>query len=262
MGILGLGWFYSYNNLQTYIPKENGIKIISPVLNEEVFSPLKISGFINGDEWTAFEGQAGTVNLFDENNNIIGSSILKITDDNWMKDFNNFEATLDFYSDKNQNGKLIFYNENASGEAERNREFILPVRIKKSEETMVVKVYFAKDKITSKNCTTVFPVDRVVEKTTAVARVALSELLKGPTEQEKKSGYSTSINPGVEIQKLFIDENGIAWVDFNNKINDQVGGSCMVSVIKSQIIFTLLQFPTIKNVVISVDGKTEDVLQP
>jgi len=250
------------NNLRNSVQNVEGIKIISIKSGEEVFSPIEIFGSINGNGWTAFEAQAGIVRLLDENNAVIGSAILTITDEDWMKEFNNFKAMLEFYSPKDQNGKLVFYNENASGESERNREFILPVRIKKSGETMFVKAYFAKDEITAENCNIVFPVDRTVEKTTAVARAALEELLGGLTEQEKKSGYSTSINPEVKIQKLSIDEKGVAWVDFSKEIEDQVGGSCRVSVIRSQIIFTLLQFPTVKNVVISVDGRTEDILQP
>jgi spore germination protein GerM len=42
----------------------------------------------------------------------------------------------------------------------------------------------------------------------------------------------------------------------------EVGGSCRVSGIRNQIIQTLKQFPTIKNVVISVEGNSEEALQP
>jgi len=42
----------------------------------------------------------------------------------------------------------------------------------------------------------------------------------------------------------------------------QVGGSCRVSAIRAQIIETLKQFSTVKNVVISINGRTEDILQP
>ena len=257
-----LVWLKFVNNLQNFSPGSKGIEVALPKSNEEIFSPLEILGYIGGDGWTAFEAQAGTVRLLDENNNVIGSAILTVTDEDWMKEFNNFEATLEFYSSKDQEGKLVFNNENASGDPERDREFILPVKIKKSGETMVVKAYFAKDEVTAEDCSIVFPVDRTVEKTTDVARVALEELFKGPTEQEKNSGYSTSINPGVKIQKLSIDEKGVAWVDFSSELEDQVGGSCRVSVIRSQIIFTLLQFPTVKNVVISINDRTEDILQP
>jgi len=35
-----------------------------------------------------------------------------------------------------------------------------------------------------------------------------------------------------------------------------------VTAIRAQITETLKQFPTVENVVISIDGRTEDILQP
>ena len=94
-----------------------------------------------------------------------------------------------------------------------------------------------------------------------MGRASLEELFKGPTDTEKNAGFSTSINPGVKIQSLTI-ENGTAKVDFNEQLEYQVGGSCRVSAIRAQITQTLEQFPTIKNVIISINGRTEDILQP
>jgi spore germination protein GerM len=102
---------------------------------------------------------------------------------------------------------------------------------------------------------------RIVPKTEAVARAALEELLKGPTDREKADKYFTAINPGVEIQKLVV-ENGIAKVDFNETLDNPGGGSCRVSAIRTQITQTLKQFPTVKDVIISIDGRIEDILQP
>jgi len=42
----------------------------------------------------------------------------------------------------------------------------------------------------------------------------------------------------------------------------QVGGSCRVSAIRAEIIQTLKQFSTIKEVIISINNRTEDILQP
>ncbi len=71
----------------------------------------------------------------------------------------------------------------------------------------------------------------------------------------------TTINDGAEIQKLTI-ENGTASVDFDEQLAYRVGGSCRVAAIRSQITETLKQFPGVKEVVISINGKTEDILQP
>ena len=98
-------------------------------------------------------------------------------------------------------------------------------------------------------------------ETQAVARAALEELFKGPTDAEKSNGYFTSINPGVMIQKVSI-ENGVASVDLSEELERDVGGSCRVAAIRAQITATVKQFPTVTDVVISISGRTEDILQP
>jgi spore germination protein GerM len=57
-------------------------------------------------------------------------------------------------------------------------------------------------------------------------------------------------------------EGGVATVDFDKTLMDKVGGSCRVGAIRSQIENTLKQFSTIKEVIVSVGGKTEGVLEP
>ena len=129
-------------------------------------------------------------------------------------------------------------------------------------ETTKIKIYFNNSKLDPEfTCVKVFPVEREIPKTAAVARAAVEELLKGPTEQEKAQNYITNINPGVKIQKLVI-ENGIAKIDFDAEMERAVGGSCRVGAIRSQITQTLKQFSNVKEVAISIDGRIEDALQP
>ena len=45
------------------------------------------------------------------------------------------------------------------------------------------------------SCNKVFPVEREILKTEAVARAALAELLKGPTEAEKDKDFSPALIP-------------------------------------------------------------------
>ena len=94
-----------------------------------------------------------------------------------------------------------------------------------------------------------------------LAYFALSELLKGPQKYEKEVGFFTSINDEVDLLKISI-ENGIATVDFSEELNEGVAGSCRVMAIRSQISETLKQFSEVKDVIISVEGRTEDILQP
>ncbi len=104
-------------------------------------------------------------------------------------------------------------------------------------------------------------VKRDIAFTQAVAEAALTELISGPNEQQKQEGYFSSINPNTEIQEIFV-ENGVAYVDFSEDLQENVGGSAMVSFIRSQIEKTLIQFDTVDSVVISINGEQEDILQP
>lgn len=131
------------------------------------------------------------------------------------------------------------------------------------EEKIMVKVFFGNivNDPSVMDCDVVYPVEREVVKTPAVARAALEELFKGPTKDEINQSFFTSINEGVTIQKLGI-VNGLAVVDLSKKLEEAVGGSCRTAAIRAQITQTLKQFPTIKDVIISIDGRTEDILQP
>lgn len=130
------------------------------------------------------------------------------------------------------------------------------------EENMSVLVYFANDKLDPEvSCQKVFPVERQVSKTVQVAEAAINELLKGVSSEEKILGYTTLINDGVKLNHISI-EGGVAKVDFDKKIEEAVGGSCRTGMIIRQITETLKQFDTVKEVVISVEGRIEDILQP
>ena len=84
---------------------------------------------------------------------------------------------------------------------------------------MSIKVYFGSDQsLPGEECTTMYPVIREIPRTQAVARAALEELLKGPSQSEQDQGYYTSINSGVRVQKIGI-EDGEARVDFSSRMN-------------------------------------------
>jgi len=240
-----------------------GLQVISPKSGEEISSPLRITGVVNGDGWTGFEGQVGTVKLFNLNGQELASGFLSATTE-WTALPTSFEAILNFQSDAEQSGTFVFHNENASGLPEKDKEFVLPVKIAKtSPENMIIKVYFNNNKMDPEiSCNKVFAVEREISKIEAVGSAALWQLLIGPTEEEKKTGFFTSINPGVVLQGLEIKKDGTAIADFDEGLQSGVGGSCKVSAIRAEITQTLKQFPTVKNVVISINGRTEDILQP
>ncbi len=128
--------------------------------------------------------------------------------------------------------------------------------------TSVVKVFFGNKNLDpGVSCREVFPVLRTIPKTAAVGRAAIDALLLGPTDEERAAGYFTSVNAGVTLRDLRI-ASGTASADFDEALEAGVGGSCRVAAIRSQIAQTLKQFPTVQTVVLSIDGRSEDILQP
>lgn len=122
-----------------------------------------------------------------------------------------------------------------------------------------VKIFLGNSKLDPENsCNKVFSIERIVAKTQTPARTALDILLEGASLD---SNYFTSINQGVKINKLTI-VGGVAKVDFDETLQAGVGGSCKVGAIRAQITETLKQFPTVNSVIVSINGRTEDILQP
>jgi spore germination protein GerM len=238
--------------------KNAKIIIDNPKINDLIFNPLEISGRARG-AWY-FEASF-PIKLLDKNKKVIATAIGQV-ESNWMtEDFVPFKAEMNFISDRDQDGTLAFMNDNPSGLQENQELVEIPVRIPKIE-TIAVQVFFNNNKLDPEiSCNKVFPVTRTVPKTVAVARAAIEELLKGVTTEDEKAGYFSNINPGVKINSLVI-EDGVAKIDFDEILQSAVGGSCRVAAIRAEIAETLKQFPTVKSVLISISGRTEDILQP
>ncbi|MBP6859630.1 MAG: hypothetical protein KBC69_03370 [Candidatus Magasanikbacteria bacterium] len=142
VAVLVLAIVYSYkysapkNSVNTVSPAPSeevvedevsaGLVITTPAQNQVVSSPLKITGYVNGnDNWTAFEAQAGTARLYDNLGNLLVTGPLMATAD-WMTSTVPFEANL-IFATAAPTGTLIFKNENPSGEPIRDRSVTFPV---------------------------------------------------------------------------------------------------------------------------------------
>lgn len=124
-----------------------------------------------------------------------------------------------------------------------------------------VKAYFLNNNTCALAwCEDPVAVARLIEKTPKVATMALEELLKGPTENERNDGYISVLPLGSKLNSLVII-NGEAKADFN-AITESGGGSSSMRARTEQIRQTLLQFPSVKTVKLSIDGRTEDIFQP
>lgn len=111
-----------------------GIIVVSPENNQIIFSPLKITGYINdfGDGW---EADFGSVELVDGNGKRMAISELAIDLTNDRGEYNkiepyDFESILIFELPQTKTGTLIFRESDARG-AYGDKEFKLPVRFDK-----------------------------------------------------------------------------------------------------------------------------------
>ncbi len=106
------------------------ISVASPSANEIVSSPVSISGTAKAG-WGIFEGQAGTVNLYDGNGNGLGMAVLKVSGD-WTQPEVQFTASLNFSSSESWGGKLVFKNDNPSGDPTRDKTYEVDVKFGKN----------------------------------------------------------------------------------------------------------------------------------
>lgn len=256
---VGAYWYFALSGKEIGLNPEPVPEIIvySPKPGEAVANPIFVSGRTSSGIWF-FEGSF-PIFVFDGNNKELGRSHVSSRGE-WMTE-NPIEFTgeISYKKPEMGNGFLLFESDDPSGLGKNIKRYKIPIKF--SDEKMMVKIFFsdAKRDPGVSDCGRVYPAGRVIEKTLSVGRAALEELLKGPTLEEKVSGFSTSIPDGVKIQNLVI-EDGVAKVDFNSAI--ETGGSCRVSAIRAQIENTLKQFPTVSSVMISVNGSVEKALQP
>ncbi|MBU2010544.1 MAG: GerMN domain-containing protein [Patescibacteria group bacterium] len=250
----------NWDNLQTNIP-------FSPVLGSVVWnSPSEFKFIGNNQVLVGFD-----------DGHIVGASIFKFNNNN------NIEYITAFLN-KDKEQWAIWAKANADMSANnytrqvvRNGKFVnfsdwtmVPenqfewLYTQNDPETMSIKIFLVDPRHMNEppyDCTKTVAVERKISKTQEVARAALTELIKGATQNEIDQGFFSNINAGVKIQSLSI-KNRIAKVDFNEQLQAGIGGSCATSAIRSQIRETLKQFLTVDNVIVSINGRIEDILQP
>jgi spore germination protein GerM len=119
------------------------------------------------------------------------------------------------------------------------------------DPTVTYEVWFAHGE-------TLFVTYRTQDRTPRVGTAALEALVAGPNEYERGYGLTSAIPEGTELLGLTIEE-GIAHVDLTSEF-ESGGGALSMQMRLAQVVYTLRQFPTVKGVVFSLDGKPIDVL--
>ena len=93
---------------------------------------------------------------------------------------------------------------------------------------------------------------------TAVATEAVRALLAGPTAAESHEGLTSSIPAGTSLRSIAIT-GGTAVVDLSAAYGSG-GGSLSMSTRLGQLVATLTQFPTVRDVRLWLDGKPAETL--
>ena len=233
---------------------ESDIIVTKPLSNETVSSPLEISGRAKVSESAVF------YRLKDVWDNILIDGFTATSAG--LSEWGSYSAKLEFDLPNSPVGWLEVYGQDQESGQEKNL-IRLPIRFKDSNEAKV-KVYFnnTEGDPALTDCSKVYSVERKVGYNNILPVSAIGELLIGPSEEDKNNGFVSQIpTEGVTVQNLEIKE-GVAYIDFNQALQQGVAGSCRVIAIRSQITETLKQFEGVKDVVISIDGNTEEILQP
>lgn len=236
------------------------VRVDAPEAGDTVSSPFTLRGEARG-MWY-FEASFSV--RFEGNDGSVLTEVPVQADGEWMtEEFVPFETTITWNGPAPEAGYIVLVRANPSGLPENAAEVRIPVFFESNGGgTQTVSVFFSgSDFGATTECNEVTAVTRTIPSTQAVARAAINELLKGPTPQEAQGNrVTTSIPEGVELNSIRV-EDGTAFVDFSEELN-QVGGSCMVTAIRAQIEETLMQFSTVEDVVISVEGNVDEALQP
>ena len=139
---------------------------------------------------------------------------------------------------------------------------VVKVPIKFAPHTsMTHKIFYVPESALKNDCSLTKSVAISMPGSARPAELTLNQLL-GVDSSDTPAGLTTMIPDRTHLLSLSVT-NGVATAIFDSGLERDGGGSCRVTAIRAQIEKTLMQFSSIKKVVISVQGKTpETTLQP
>lgn len=234
------------------------VRVSAPRPNAVVSGPLEVGGEARG---TWFFEADFPVRLLDDEGREIAAVPARAVGEWMTEEFVPYEATVPFADAATRTGVLVLERANPSGRADRAAIVAVPVRFSaEAPRRRGVRVFFNRSASDHVDCEAVWPVARTIDVDRPAPRAAVDELLRGPTAAERERGFLSSIPRGVRLRSLRV-EGRTARADFGRTL-DRAAGSCLVRAIRAQIERTLLQFPEVDDVVISVEGDVEGALQP
>lgn len=100
------------------------IQVTSPTMNEQVDSPLIITGKARG---TWYFEASFPIKIYDANNNLLGTTTAAAQSDWMTEDFVNFTASLNFTLPTTTTGTIVLHNDNPSGLPQNDKSLTIPV---------------------------------------------------------------------------------------------------------------------------------------
>lgn len=233
---------------------DGNIIINQPLSNDVVSSPLKVSGRAR-----VFEASV-SYRLKDANDILLKEGFTTASEG--APGWGLYEINIEFDTPSTPTGWLELYTQSAKDGSDQDL-IRMPLTFAE-HETPRVEVYFSN--ITKDpellNCEVVYPVEREVSSSKELIIGSINHLLAGVTDEEIVQGFVNNLpEEEIKIQGMKLGE-GVMTIDFSEALNKGVAGACRVTAIRAQITETLKQFEGIDEVVISIDGETDTVLQP
>jgi hypothetical protein len=245
-------------------PKEDLIIVENPKAGEEISSPLFISGKARG--FWFFEASF-PIELVDENNNLVSSTIAEAKDEWMTEEFVLFEAVLNFSNPKTDKGFLIFKKDNPSGMKEYDDEFRVPVIFSKKQLREISLYYYNpnldKDENGNILCSKkgIVEIKRKIPISKTPIKDTIELLLKGKqnlTKKDIENGTTTEFPlEGFYLLDINLKPDGTLILNFKDDLNKSLGGSCRVNILRYQIEKTAFQFPEVKKVIFYPEGILE-----
>lgn len=233
---------------------DSNITIISPLGNQAVTSPVEISGRVR-----VFEGFV-LFRVRDSQNNIIADS--SIETGVGAPEWGAYSINLTYPQPSTPSGFIEVYTQSAKDGS--GQDLIrLPVQFA-DFKNLIVNLFYSNINEDPEllNCDVVFPVAREIPFSDNILGGVLGVLFNGLTETEIGQGFVNNLpQEGIQLLNMSLTTTTLT-LDFNNVLGEGVSGVCRATAIRAQLTQTMSQFDIIDDVIISIEGETEDILQP
>jgi len=139
-----------------------------------------------------------------------------------------------------------YHLETETVEEEGNGIFYRQVNREEPEDESYVTLFFY-----DQNAMHLVPVNRPVKKSSASLSTAVDELVKGP---RRESNLSRTIPKDANIQVK--REEGIAYIDLPEELNQMIGSAQAAGVINS-LVYTVSQFSSVRGIQFLIEGEKD-----